>query len=152
MQGINKKPIIIVGVMAAIILVGYIIYISITNITSDVDVSEDRVAIETTTLKKDTIKDAVMSTLGQKGYPNRYSYDRPVDISEFEHYDNGWVTARVEILDEPPQSGYRYLIYILQETDEEYEPVASSQFETEGINIPSNIPKSVMEDFLGSHD
>ena len=151
MQVINKKTILVFGILAALLLIGSIVYISTKDSSPNID-QEVEGRITTSTRENNAIKSAVLASLGEKGYPDKYTYDRPVTVTESENYNEGWVTARVEILDEPPESGYRYMVYILRNENNAYTAVASSQFEAAGVALPGNIPSEVMNDFWGSHE
>ena len=151
MQVIHKKTLLFIGILATLLLVSSLVYTSTKNSSPSLNQEVEERAT-TSTRENNAIKAAVLASLGEKGYPDKYSYDRPVTVTEFEHYEEGWATARVEILDEPPESGYRYMVYILRNENNAYTAVASSQFEAAGVTLPGNIPSEVMNDFWGSHE
>lgn len=134
------------------VLIGLLIYIASITSSPSIDDRDVTSVIQTDTLVNDGVRLAIKRTFGEKGYPDKYTYDRPVDIINVEEYDNSWKIAMVEVMDEPPQSINRHLLYILKGDGDTTQSIVSSFFSSEDVVLPDNIPDEVLKGFAGSHD
>lgn len=139
----KRNKIIITSIVMALLMSFVFLILNINRHSTNQEDDTEDVVSEISTKDKRIIRQAVLKSLGRDGYPDKYPYDRPIDISGQEKYGKDWIVARVEILDEPPNTGNRYILYVLRRSGDEFIAIDPSK---------TDIPKEIEESLEGSHD